>query len=322
MSELAKKLLSGDKKALAKAMTLVSSHLDKDKKEAKKLVEEVLKNSKSSYRIGVSGIGGVGKSSFIEALGSYLLEQDKDLKLGVLTIDPASPEHGGSVLADSVRMPRLAGEERVFIRSLSNKAFSGGLSPEAWELVSLLEGSGCDLVFIESVGTGQSDDKISLLADTSILLQMPASGDGMQAMKKGSLETADILVIHKNDGLLKKEAEKAALLYRQTQSLLESIHKRNTPPVILVSSNERTGLKDLWEAVSLQKKQKENSKELETERSQKSVKAFEEAMVLLLKEELLRNKKFLKLREEIEEDLKKRKVTPLLGARELLNKIP
>lgn len=319
--ELAKKVLSGHKKSLAKAMTLVCSHLEKDKKEAKILLEEVLKNSKPSYRIGVSGIGGVGKSTFIESLGAYLLKTNENIKLGVLTVDPSSPEHGGSVLADSVRMETLVSSDRVFIRSVSNKASSGGLNHEALELVLLLEGAGCDYVLIESVGIGQSDDSISLLSDTSIQLQMPASGDSMQALKKGALERADILVINKNDGLLKKEAEKTALFYKGAQHLLDASKKRDHPPVLLVSSLEKSGFDDLWEEIEKHKKEQEKTGLLKEKRTQKSLEAFDENILYALREVLFEDEKFLELRQKMIKNLEERKTSPLLAGRELVREI-
>ena len=318
---LAKKLIDGDRKSLAKAMTLVCSHLEKDKKESKILIETVLKVSKPSYKIGVSGIGGVGKSSFIEVLGQKILDENKNLKLGVLTIDPSSPENGGSVLADSVRMPNLVQNERAFIRSVSNKSSSGGLSQEAWELVLLFEGAGCDYVIIESVGTGQSDDLISLLCDLSILLQMPASGDNMQAIKKGSVEKADILVIHKNDGILKKEAEKAALLYKQTQHLLEAMKKRDHPPVLLVSSVEETGFEELLFSVKRLESEQTSSGELDRERQKDCLKAFDHSIETVLRERLQKDENLIKIKDNISKDLFQRKTSPILAARAFLDRV-
>lgn len=318
---LAQKILSGDKQALAQGMTLVCSHLERDKAASEILLKEVLKSSKSSYRIGVSGIGGVGKSSFIEVFGKKLLEENRSLKLGVLTIDPSSPEHGGSVLADSVRMPDLVGEERVFIRSVSNKNTTGGLNQEAWEMVLLLEGAGCDVVIIESVGTGQSDDLISLLTDLSILLQMPASGDGMQAIKKGSVEKADILVIHKNDGVLKKEAEKSAMLYKQTQHLLESVRKRQHPPVLLVSSQEKTGFDELLLSLNSLKAEQIKTGLLKNERAEKLETAFEVCLAHSFNQYVEDNKDLNKRKQALIGELLCRKTSPLLGAREFLQKL-
>lgn len=321
IKELAEKILSGEKKSLAKAMTLICSHLESDKEKARQLIPLVLKKSKSAYRIGISGIGGVGKSTFIEALGSFLIESDNEVKLGVLTIDPSSPENGGSILADSVRMSSLVANERVFLRAASNNTELGGLNREAYELIALLEGAGCDYIFIESVGAGQSDDRISFLCDLSLLLQMPASGDGMQALKKGSIEKADILVIHKNDGLLKKEAGKSALLYKQREQLLHSTSGHKETPVLLVSSVEKTGFEELWQMIRQMKNKQAGEGSLTQKRSLQLKEIFKDQIVKEFSDLLDKKEGFSKERLSLEKLLEKRETSPLLAAREFLKRI-
>ena len=316
--EMAERIFSGDKKTLAKAMTLICSHLDNDKEIAKRLLPIILEKSTPAYRIGISGIGGVGKSTFIEALGSSILESDPNIKLGVLTIDPSSPKTGGSILADSVRMNKLVSSDRVFLRAASNNTQLGGLNREAYELVTLLEAAGCHYIMIETVGSGQSDDRINLLSDLSILLQMPASGDSMQALKKGSIENADLLVIHKNDGLLKKEASKASLLYKQREQLIHSTSGHKETPVFLVSSVEKTGLKELW--AKIEKIQKKQIKEhlLEQKRKSQRKELFEEQVVAEFRELLRDSKTLSKDKKHLEKLLDEKKTSPLLAARSLL----
>lgn len=316
--EMAEKILSGDKKTLAKAMTLICSHLDKDKEITMRLLPLILEHSTPAYRIGVSGIGGVGKSTFIEALGSSILESNPNIKLGILTIDPSSPNSGGSILADSVRMNKLVSSERVFLRAASNNTELGGLNREAYELVTLLEGAGCHYIMIETVGSGQSDDRINLLSDLSILLQMPASGDSMQALKKGSIENADLLVIHKNDGLLKKEASKASLLYKQREQLIHSTSGQKETPVFLVSSVERTGLKELWEKIEKIQKNQTKEKSLEQKRKSQRKELFEDQVVAEFREILRNSQTLSKDKKYLEKLLDDRKTSPLLAARSLL----
>lgn len=320
-SQMIQNILKGDKKSLAKAMTLVCSHLEEDKIQAQALLEELLTARKSSYRIGVSGIGGVGKSTFIEALGSFLIRKEKSLKLGILAIDPSSPKGGGSILADFVRMESLVSSDRVFIRSVSNSGLSGGLNHQAQELVFLLEAAGCDYIIIESVGSGQADTDISNLCDAFVNLQMPASGDAMQAIKKGGVELSDFIVIHKNDGLLKEEAQKAESLYKQAHSLQKISQDRKLPQVVLVSSLECTGINKLWDLILEHKSVQAQEGNLEKKRSEQIFEIFKAQIALVFRDAFLKDKKFSKLIEKSKIDLESKQTTPLLAARKLVHSV-
>ena len=320
IESLVKKIKEGDKSSLAKSITLVCSHLKKDEKQTELLLKKILKVKKNSYRIGISGIGGVGKSTFVGVLGKFILEQNSQSKIAVLTIDPSSPKGGGSILGDGVRMGELSSDERAFVRSLANQGLSGGVTHQVQEILCLLEAAGYDYILVESVGAGQSDSSIAYLCDAFIHLQMPASGDAVQAIKKGSGELADFIVVHKNDGILKHDAERTKVFYEQAHSLQKLTRQQNLPEVLLVSSIEKTGIKELWNLVLKKKSLDSKQGFLEKRREEQLFKIFKEQVASVFQKEIFNCQKFSKDLGKIREDLVKQKTSPLLAARELVDK--
>ncbi len=242
--DLLLKLRKGDSRALAKAITLVESTLkgDLDKKLA---LLSALKPDpkKKSLRIALSGIPGVGKSSLIEALGGYLLEKDPKLKIGILSVDPASAIGHGSILADKTRMPVLARSERVFIRPSSSAGSFGGLAAHSRECIFLMEEAGYDLIIVETLGVGQTEYLAAYLVDILALVLMPHTGDDLQSLKKGVSEFSDILIINKADGLLKD----AALAARASYSHYFNQAYGLNVPIQLTSVTKKEGISELAE---------------------------------------------------------------------------
>ena len=188
----------GDRRTLARAITLVESLLESDREHAQSLIQEVLPATGKSIRIGITGSPGVGKSTFIEAFGLHLLDQGR--RIAVLAVDPSSPVSGGSILADKTRMERLGRDERAFIRPSPAGGALGGVAQRTRESMLLCEAAGFDVVLVETVGVGQSEHRVKEMVDFFLVLLLPGAGDELQGIKKGVIELADALIIHKADG--------------------------------------------------------------------------------------------------------------------------
>ena len=214
--ELVSKIKSGDRFALAKALTILESNLDRDRQLAEQIVERCWEHSKETWRIGITGPPGVGKSTFIDKFGSFALT--KGHKIAVLTIDPSSLISHGSILGDKTRMETLAKEPNVFIRPSPNQAVLGGLQKRTSEAIILCESAGYDLIIVETVGVGQSEIEVRHLVDCLTLLQLPDSGDELQGIKKGIMENVDFIVVHK------AEESKADLVKISMDQLKNSLH--------------------------------------------------------------------------------------------------
>jgi LAO/AO transport system kinase len=235
---------SGDRRALARAITLAESRRRDHRLAAEKLLEGLLPQTGGAVRLGISGVPGVGKSTFIEAFGLRLIEMGK--KVAVLAVDPTSPVSGGSILGDKTRMEALSRSPAAFIRPSPTGGTLGGVAGRTREALLLCEAAGFDVVIVETVGVGQSETAVKDLVDLFLLLLLPGGGDELQGLKKGIVEIADILCINKADGELQAEARRAAAEYRGALSLLRPAHKDWMPPVLLVSSREDRGIEEVW----------------------------------------------------------------------------
>ena len=242
LKALVNDMIKGDRKALAQAITLVESTHPKQQDQREQLMAYLPNPKKTSLRIGITGIPGVGKSTFINQLGQLILTDNQKIQLGILTIDPSSPVAGGSILGDKTRMHELANYEQVFIRPSPSDQLSGGLAPRTREAVLLLEAAGFDLILIESVGVGQAEDDIAYLVDTLLLLIMPATGDDLQGLKKGLIELADFILINKSDN----DLEKSAL---RTKSILAHTLSQHTY-LKTISSLYQKGLAEIWQKLN------------------------------------------------------------------------
>ena len=240
---LVEKILKSERAAIAKAITLVESSREKDKEESKDLISKLILNSGHSVRVGFSGSPGVGKSTFIESFGSYLV--GKGYKLGILAIDPSSQLTGGSILGDKTRMSEISKNENTFIRSTPSRGSLGGVSFGTREAAIILDSAGYDFIFIETVGVGQSEIMAANLVDIFSLIVGPGSGDELQGIKKGITEYADIFIVNKADGDLKLQASKTASDYQSSLSYLSTSEISINKQVLLVSSLEQTGMDDV-----------------------------------------------------------------------------
>ncbi len=217
---LAEHLVAGDRRALARAITLVESTRADHRSDAAALLDEVLPRTGGSIRIGISGAPGVGKSTFIEAFGSQLVEDGH--KVAVLAVDPSSSRSGGSILGDKTRMEKLARLDNAYIRPSPSGGAVGGVARRTREAVLVCEAAGFDTVVVETVGVGQSETEVENMVDTFVLLVVPGGGDELQGIKRGVMELADLVVVTKADGALLPLAQHAAADYRNALHLLRN----------------------------------------------------------------------------------------------------
>ena len=243
----AEAILAGDRRALAKAITLVESQLPADRDAAQALLTSLLPHTGRSIRVGITGVPGVGKSTFIEAFGQHVI--DHGHRLAVLAVDPSSPVAGGSILGDKTRMETLSRSESAFIRpSPAGKAL-GGVAFKTRESLMLCEAAGFDVVLVETVGVGQSEHQVAGMVDFFLLLMLPGGGDELQGIKKGILELADAIVVNKADGASEALARTTQQHYRGAMSLL-SHDGFWEPRVMTCSALHGVGISEVWETIT------------------------------------------------------------------------
>ncbi len=234
---------SGDRRALAKAITLVESQRASDRSAAQALLEDVLPYTGKSIRIGITGVPGVGKSTFIEALGRHVIDQGH--RLAVLAVDPSSPIAGGSILGDKTRMETLSRLDDAFIRPSPAGRALGGVAFKTRESLLLCEAAGFDVILVETVGVGQSEHQVARMVDFFLLLMLPGGGDELQGIKKGILELADTILVNKADGSSAALARTTQQHYRGAMSLLSHTEFWQ-PKVMTCSALEGMGIEEVW----------------------------------------------------------------------------
>ncbi|QIE47635.1 methylmalonyl Co-A mutase-associated GTPase MeaB [Pseudohalocynthiibacter aestuariivivens] len=246
ISELADKVSRCDRRALARAITLVESSRADHRDQAAELLELLRGGGREAIRVGLSGTPGVGKSTFIEGFGGMLTAQD--LKVAVLAVDPSSTRSGGSILGDKTRMERLSRDPNAFIRPSPSQTHLGGVARRSREAVALCEAAGFDAVLIETVGVGQSETVVAEMSDLFLLLLAPAGGDELQGVKRGIMEIADLIVVNKADGDLKAAATRTCSDYSGALRLLRKRPQdpKGFPKALMVSALEETGFVKLW----------------------------------------------------------------------------
>ncbi|MBF0355716.1 MAG: methylmalonyl Co-A mutase-associated GTPase MeaB [Alphaproteobacteria bacterium] len=244
---LAEKVSGGDRRALARAITLIESTRSDHREQAVELLECLPPPGNTTVRLGITGIPGAGKSTFIEAFGLYLTGLGH--RVAVLAVDPSSPRSGGSILGDKTRMEELSRHPDSFIRPSPSGGTLGGVARRTREALQVCEAAGFDVVIVETVGVGQSETAVFEMVDMFLLLLVPGGGDDLQGIKKGVVELADLLLINKTDGDLVAAASRAERDYASALHLLMPIHPGWTPPVIKVSALEGRGMDEVWAAV-------------------------------------------------------------------------
>jgi len=238
---------SGDRRALARAITLVESSRAADEDKAAELLETLGPAPEGSWRLGISGAPGVGKSTFIEAFGLHALEQGR--RVAVLAVDPSSSLAGGSILGDKTRMERLARDPRAFIRPSPSGGELGGVARRTRDVIRLVEAAGYDLVIVETVGVGQSETAVAAMTDMFLLLLAPGAGDSLQGVKRGIMELADLILVNKADGALADAARHVVSDHRAALALVRPHETFWTPRVEACSAATGAGLDEAWQAV-------------------------------------------------------------------------
>ncbi len=312
VSKLASELLGGKRKALAKAITLIESKKAEHRKVAKELLEKILPYSGKSVRIGISGVPGVGKSTFIEALGLYLI--DKGYKVAVLAIDPTSQISGGSILGDKTRMEVLSRRDEAFVRPSPSGGSLGGVARKTRESMFLCEANGYNIIIVETVGVGQSEIKVASMVDFFLLMQLPNAGDELQGIKRGVMEVANAIVINKADS---DNMEKAQLAKKQLESALSFFLMSEEDwkvPVLLVSALEKKGIDNVWETVEKYIHIKKSSGRFFDKRKKQAIDWMWTTVYEGVKEMLLENKNVTDLAIDMEKAVVDNKITPSFAA--------
>ncbi|WP_142849287.1 methylmalonyl Co-A mutase-associated GTPase MeaB [Telmatospirillum sp. J64-1] len=264
-SELADKVLAGDRRALARAITLIESTRPDHRERAEAMLQHLLPHTGKGVRLGISGVPGVGKSTFIEAFGLHVIGQGH--RVAVLAVDPSSPRSGGSILGDKTRMEDLSRHPDAFIRPSPSGGTLGGVARRSREALLACEAAGFDVIIVETVGVGQSETAVADMVDMFLLLLVPGGGDELQGIKKGIVELADAIVVNKADGDLAAAAQRAQREYASALHLLRPASAAWTPPVLRCSALSRDGLGEVWTMVEEYRRVMGESGEIDSRRA-------------------------------------------------------
>jgi LAO/AO transport system kinase len=309
-------LRSGNRRALAKAITLVESKLPTHREQAQSVLEQALPFSGNSIRIGITGIPGVGKSTFIEAFGLHLVGQGK--RVAVLAVDPSSPVAGGSILGDKTRMEELSRSEAAFIRPSPTEGSLGGVAQKTRETMLLCEAAGYDVVLVETVGVGQSEFEVAGMVDFFMVLMLPNAGDELQGIKKGIMELADALVINKADGESINLATMTRKHYTAAMTLMRhTLHW--SPQVMTCSALQRENIDEVWNMVCEYERQAKLESAFQARRENQSRDWMHKLVNEMLLLKLTRNSAANKLLPELERQVVAQKLTPYAAARRIID---
>lgn len=311
-------LLSGDRGALARAITLLESTRAEDRTQAEKLLHNIMPHTGNSIRIGISGSPGVGKSTFIEAFGNYATTHGS--QIAVLTIDPTSSLSGGSILGDKTRMETLATNPKAFIRPSPSGQSLGGVARRTHETILVCEAAGFDLIIVETVGVGQSETLVSAMTDIFLLLLLPAAGDQLQGIKRGIMELADIIIVNKHDADMKKKAMTTAADIKHALQLLKPRLAEWKVPVLLVSSIEKTGLDEVQKSIEKYRRLVESDDTLQTRRQQQAKGWLWNETREQLFTELENDTKVGEAMEKVMQQVRDKELPASVAARELVSK--
>lgn len=316
-ADLAAAVADGDRAALARAITLVESTRVDHREQAQELLLKLTPQAGSALHVGITGVPGVGKSTTIEALGMYLIDQGH--RVAVLAVDPSSTRTRGSILGDKTRMAQLAVHPDAYIRPSPTSGTLGGVAKATRETIVLLEAAGFDVVLVETVGVGQSEVTVANMVDTFVFLTLARTGDQLQGIKKGVLELADIVVVNKADGEHAIEAKRAA---RELSGAIRLIYPRETlwrPPVLTMSALEGSGLEELWATVLKHREVLTEAGEFESRRRAQQVEWTWSMVRDAVLDRVLSNPNVKRVRAEIERQVRDGELTPALAAQQLLD---
>ncbi len=262
-------VLAKNRRMVAKTITLIESSLHAHQESAKAIVNALLPHAGKAVRIGITGVPGVGKSTYIESFGLQLVKQGH--RVAVLAVDPSSSKSGGSIMGDKTRMEKLSLEQNAFIRPSPSGGTLGGVARRTRETIVVCEAAGFDVIIVETVGVGQSETTVASMVDFFLVLMLAGAGDELQGIKKGVLELADAVAINKADGNNIGNAKKAKLEYERALSLLTPFSKIWSPPVLTCSAVTMDGVDEIWRTILEHRKKIEATGELAEKRSQQSL---------------------------------------------------
>lgn len=311
--QLANGVLEGDRRALARLITRIESTRTDHRSEASEAIARLLPEAGKSIRIGISGVPGVGKSSFIETFGLHVVEQGH--KVAVLAVDPSSPKHGGSILGDKTRMEKLARHPGAYVRPSPSGGSVGGVARRTRETIMAVEAAGFDVVLVETVGVGQSEYAVADLVDMFVLLVAPGGGDDLQGIKKGIVEMADLLVVTKNDGDLQKAANRAYQDYWSALRMLGGGNAVWKPEVMRCSAHTGNGIPEVWEKIETYRDTMTEAGLIDERRAEQAASWMWEEVTSTL---LAAVRKKGSLGQEMEEDVRSGKRTAADAAAEIL----
>tara|TARA_B100001079_G_C16356641_1_gene490876 strand:- start:164 stop:1159 length:996 start_codon:yes stop_codon:yes gene_type:complete len=317
--KLGERIRQGERRSLARAITLLESTLDPHRGEAEALLADVLPAAGRSIRLGITGVPGVGKSTFIEALGYRLAESGH--RLAVLTIDPSSVISGGAVLGDKTRMGKLSSHSGVFIRPSPTGGSSGGVARRTRESILLCEAAGYDIIMVETVGVGQSELRVAGMTDFFILLLLPASGDELQGIKRGVMELADLILVNKADGDLDTVARRTVSDYQQAVGLIQPRTPGWKAPVLAVSALQDEGLGKVLETIHRFQAQDRESGLIEQRRSEQGREWLRQEVHDGLMDLCNREPEFVQLFRQFETEVCAGRLAATVAARKLVSDI-
>lgn len=317
VDDLATGILAGNRTVLARSITLIESQKIEHQKKAQELLLKILPATGKALRVGVTGVPGVGKSTTIEALGSYLTSIGK--KVAVLAVDPSSSITGGSILGDKTRMQNLSVDPNAFIRPSPTSGTLGGVTKKTRETMALCEAAGFDVILVETVGVGQSEIAVAQMVDFFLCLMLPGAGDELQGIKKGILEIADMIAVNKADGDNEMRAKQAASEYRAALHILTPQSKNWSPPVITISGLTGLGLDNLWSNIEENRTALSASGEFEEKRNSQAVKWMHEMVEARILAQLSSSQDIITLIETCENEVRTGTLTATLAAQRIFN---
>lgn len=307
-----KGILAGEKVMLSRAITLIESRLASDNELAQEVIAACLPYTGKSFRIGITGVPGAGKSTFIDTFGAILTQ--KGHKVAVLAIDPSSSVSGGSILGDKTRMQQLSIQANAFIRPSPSGGNLGGVARKTRESLLLCEAAGYDVVIVETVGVGQSEITVRGMTDFFLLLMLPNAGDELQGIKKGIMEQADALLINKADGVFLPKARTAKALYSQALRLFPPTESGWNPPVMLCSALEGIGLEEIWEMLLRFQEHTKANGAWEKERQEQAINWMNENVEFRIKQLFFDNEMVKSQIHFLQQEIADKKISPMKAA--------
>jgi LAO/AO transport system kinase len=309
-------ILAGNITLLSRAITIIESSLDEHSEIAEAIIEASLPYSGKSVRIGITGVPGVGKSSFIEEFGLFIAEQGR--KLAVLAVDPSSRNSGGSILGDKTRMEKLSNHSQAFIRPSPSAGTLGGVARKTRETIILCEAAGFNTILVETVGVGQSETAVHSMVDFFLLLMLAGAGDELQGIKRGIMEMADAIAITKADGHNITSAETARLLYQNALRLFPPSSSGWNPVAITCSAKEKRGMDKIWETILEYEILTRSNEYFEKNRNDQNILTMDDAVMEYLMSSFRNNERVKALRPRLERLMREGRITSYKAALGLL----